>query len=383
MKTFVIASLTLGQLAAAAPQMIQYMTVTSTVPSSPAQTGYQWNTGVRTDFPIHSSCNNTERALLTKGLNDAKALAQQAKDHILLRGREDAHYKKYFGNASTAEAVGWYDRIVNADKTPNWFRCDDPDDKCEQSGWGGYWRGENATEETNICPLSFLARMPLEGMCGYGYDVANGEMNVYWASDLIHRMLHLPNIAEGLVDHFADGYENVTELAQTSPNETTRNSETLQLFALDVYGFDVAYPGEGCAGVVRSTSSSSAAASATSSASASGSASATASGASACQTMANGMVMCQSAAVSVSASATTSAAATGTSDAATRERFTADLNFEKSRRDSWGVAAGMLPTGRTHANRILTDSSTADLNFEKSRRDTQGLWIMIMLMRID
>lgn len=354
MKTFVIASLTLGQLAAAAPQMIQYMTVTSTVPSSPAQTGYQWNTGVRTDFPIHSSCNNTERALLTKGLNDAKALAQQAKDHILLRGREDAHYKKYFGNASTAEAVGWYDRIVNADKTPNWFRCDDPDDKCEQSGWGGYWRGENATEETNICPLSFLARMPLEGMCGYGYDVANGEMNVYWASDLIHRMLHLPNIAEGLVDHFADGYENVTELAQTSPNETTRNSETLQLFALDVYGFDVAYPGEGCAGVVRSTSSSSAAASATSSASASGSASATASGASvsaapcfvlipstdgiqACQTMANGMVMCQSAAVSVSASATTSAAATGTSDAAVSPSafFPLHVILLESNADSW------------------------------------------------
>ncbi|KAF4552105.1 Peptidase-like protein [Elsinoe fawcettii] len=308
MKSFVLTSLALSQLAAAAPQAIQYVTVTASAAAT-TPTGYQWNVGTRTDFPIHSSCNATERALLTKGLNDARAMAQQAKDHILLRGSDDAHVQKYFGNASTAEAVGWYDRIINADKTPNWFRCDDPDDKCEQSGWGGYYRGANATEETNICPLSFIARMPLEGMCGYGYDVANGELNVYWASDLIHRMLHLPNIVGGVVDHFADGYQNVTELAQTRPEETVRNSETLQMFALDVYGFDVSYPGEGCAGVLRAVSSSSAAASATSSA-----ASATVSG-TACQTQANGMVMCQSAAASVSASATSAQAASGTSSA--------------------------------------------------------------------
>ncbi|PNS16695.1 Multifunctional tryptophan biosynthesis protein [Sphaceloma murrayae] len=318
MKSFLLTAVAATQLAAAAPQMVQYVTVTAS-PSPAAQaTGYQWNQGTRTDFPIHASCNATERALLSKGLADARAMAQQAKDHILLRGREDAHYQKYFGNASTAEAVGWYDRVINADKTGNWFRCDDPDDKCSQSGWGGYYRGENATMETNICPLSFLARRPLEGMCGYGYDVANGALNVYWASDLIHRMLHLPNIVEGVVDHYADDYVNVTALARTRPEETTRNSETLQLFALEVYAFDVAYPGEGCAGVLRTSSASTVAASATSSVSASASASmsATASSVSACQTQANGMVMCQSAAAAVTPSATSSGAASGTSSAA-------------------------------------------------------------------
>lgn len=91
-------------------------------------------------------------------------------------------------------------------------------------------------------------------MCGLGYDVANGALNLYWASDLIHRMLHLPNIAEGVVDHFADDYVNVTALAETNPEESVNNSETLQLFALSVYAYDIAIPGEGCEGLLRTTS---------------------------------------------------------------------------------------------------------------------------------
>jgi hypothetical protein len=125
--------------------------------------------------------------------------------------------------------------------------------KCEKSnrdtGWGGHWRGENGTQETVICPLSYQTRHPLEALCGDGYTVANGALNYYFASDLLHRLYHVPKIGEGVTEHYADSYAECLELAQQEPAKAVRNTHTLQYFALEVYAFEVALPGEGCTGV--------------------------------------------------------------------------------------------------------------------------------------
>ncbi|KAI0843635.1 major allergen Asp F2 [Hypoxylon sp. FL0890] len=227
------------------------VTLTRTVTnSSPEPTSYNWAAGATKQYSIHSSCNATERALLSRGLSDAIKLADHAKQHVLRFGNSSDFYIKYFGTAPTAEVIGWYDKIVSADRGGIRFRCDDIDGNCQQEGWGGHWRGENATQETVICPLSYTTRMPLEGLCGYGYSVATGKLNLYFGSDLIHRLYHLPAIGEGVVEQYADTYSECLELAISSPAEAVHNSHTLQYFALDVYAFDIAVPGEGCTGRV-------------------------------------------------------------------------------------------------------------------------------------
>lgn len=111
--------------------------------------------------------------------------------------------------------------------------------------------------ETVICPLSYTTRQPLETLCGSGYTVAAGKLNYYFASDLLHRLYHVATIGEGAAEHYADSYEECLALAKENPAEAVRNSHTLQYFALDVYAYDVALPGNGCTGkTVHSKSSS-------------------------------------------------------------------------------------------------------------------------------
>lgn len=116
------------------------------------------------------------------------------------------------------------------------------------AGWGGHWRGENATSETVICELSYHTRRSLNSMCALGYTVAGSETNTFWAADLMHRLYHVPAVGQMWIDHFADGYDEVLELAKSNRSESTRDSETLQFFALEAYAFDIAVPGEGCPG---------------------------------------------------------------------------------------------------------------------------------------
>lgn len=115
--------------------------------------------------------------------------------------------------------------------------------------WGGYWRGTNGTNENNICPLSFEERWSLDQMCMHGYTVAGWTYVQFWASDLHHRLFHTPAVGEGLVDHYADDYGPAVELATTNPQEAVRNTHSLAMFALDVYAYDIAAPGQGCTGV--------------------------------------------------------------------------------------------------------------------------------------
>ncbi|KAE9970107.1 hypothetical protein BLS_005071 [Venturia inaequalis] len=208
-----------------------------------------WNAGAVNTFLVHSSCNATLRAQLERGLEEAVELARHAKEHLLFWGRDSPFVTKYFGEESTATPLGWYERIVSADKAGMLFRCDDPDKNCAtQDKWAGHWRGENATLETVICPRSFELRRSLESVCGLGYTVTGSPLNTFWATDLLHRMFHVPKINENKVDHYAEDYEAVIELTKTHSNSTVFNSDSLQYFAIDVYANDIAAPGVGCHG---------------------------------------------------------------------------------------------------------------------------------------
>ncbi|KAI4246897.1 MAG: hypothetical protein L6R42_009768, partial [Xanthoria sp. 1 TBL-2021] len=72
-----------------------------------------WDDGATKDFVIHESCNSTEMIQLRKGLADALTLADHAKQHILRFGNSSEHYRKYFGDAPSAEAIGNYERVIS------------------------------------------------------------------------------------------------------------------------------------------------------------------------------------------------------------------------------------------------------------------------------
>ncbi|KAL8963058.1 MAG: hypothetical protein Q9193_000632 [Seirophora villosa] len=207
-----------------------------------------WDEGATRDFIIHDSCNSSETLQLRKGLADAVTLADHAKAHILRFGNSSEHYRKYFGNAPSGQAIGYFEKVINGDKGDALFRCDNPDGNCQQPEWAGHWRGSNATNETVICQLSYSTRRPLEQLCALGYTVAGNEANTYFGSDLLHRLYHMPAFGENYVEHFAEDYAEALELARSNDSYTTRDSDVLQYFALDVYAYDIVVPGSGCSG---------------------------------------------------------------------------------------------------------------------------------------
>ncbi|RCK56528.1 pH-regulated antigen PRA1 [Candida viswanathii] len=234
--------LALLSIATAAP-----VTVTRIVDASP--TGYDWQADWVQTFPIANSCNATQFNQLAAGLQEAQTLAEHARDHTLRYGYKSPFYRKYFGNeSSTAEVAGHFQNIVSADKSDTLFHCDDLDEKCSNDGWAGYWRGENGTDETVICDLSFTSRRYLSQMCANGYTVSQSPTNTHWASDLLHRFFHLESIGNEIVGHYVDSYEDCLEFATENATYAVRNSDSLIYYALDVYAYDVAAPGEGCSG---------------------------------------------------------------------------------------------------------------------------------------
>lgn len=248
-------------------------TVTKYVDSE--ATVYQWDEGWNKDFTIHSSCNDTQYNQIYAGLQEAKILAGHAKDHVLRFGNESEAFVKYFGNSSTAEVVGWFEQIVSSDKSGILFRCDNPDGNCENEGWAGHWRGENGTDETVICDLSYTTRLYLSQMCSQGYTVAGSKNTLFWASDLFHRIWHTGVAGQDVLGHYADSYEDCLTLAEEHPEQAVRNSNTLRFFSLEVYAYDVAVPGVGCAGSKPESSSSASSTASTSAPLSSASASAT------------------------------------------------------------------------------------------------------------
>lgn len=89
----------------------------------------------------------------------------------------------------------------------------------------------------------------------FGYNVANSPANTFWASDLLHRLFHLPKVGEGAVGHYGTEtkYSGVLDLPKENSTYAVRNSDTLQYFALEVYAHDVAVPGIGCPGTFTAT----------------------------------------------------------------------------------------------------------------------------------
>lgn len=61
-------------------------------------------------------------------------------------------------------------------------------------------------------------------------------------------MYHLPEIGQGHIDHFAEGYEGILEAAASGSPNVTRDSDGLQYFALEAYAYDIIAPGVGCPG---------------------------------------------------------------------------------------------------------------------------------------
>lgn len=127
-KTLSLALLAAGAIQAS-PLNIREVVVTVTE-SAPAPDATAWNAGAVPDFPIHESCNATERAQLARGLADAVKLAQHAQEHLLRWGNQSDIVRKWFGDESTAMPIGWFARIVSADRGNMTFRCDDPDGNC-------------------------------------------------------------------------------------------------------------------------------------------------------------------------------------------------------------------------------------------------------------
>ena len=223
------------------------VTVTRFVDASP--TGYDWRADWVKGFPIDLSCNATQYNQLSTGLQEAQLLAEHARDHTLRFGSKSPFFRKYFGNeTASAEVVGHFDNVVGADKSSILFLCDDLDDKYKNDGWAGYWRGSNHSDQTIICDLSFVTRRYLSQLCSGGYTVSKSKTNIFWAGDLLHRFWHLKSIGQLVIEHYADTYEEVLELAQENSTYAVRNSNSLIYYALDVYAYDVTIPGEGCNG---------------------------------------------------------------------------------------------------------------------------------------
>lgn len=95
---------------------------------------WAWDKGATKEFRIHSSCNATETTQIRRGLVEAVILAEHAKQHILRWGNDSEHYRKYFGDAPSAEAIGNLERIVSGDRGHALFRCDNPDGNCALPG---------------------------------------------------------------------------------------------------------------------------------------------------------------------------------------------------------------------------------------------------------
>lgn len=244
---FYLASLLLIKIALSAPALqSDDVTVTQYVNSEP--TTYDWSANWIKNFPIHKSCNDSQFNQLEQALQETQLLAAHARDHTVRFGNESKFYQKYFGDARTGEVVGWYENVVSADKSDVLFRCDDIDGNCKFDGWAGHWRGENATNESVICDLSYTSRLFLSQMCSQGYTVSQSKNSVFWAGDLLHRIWHTDSMGQGVVGHYADTYDECLELAKKNTTEAVRNSATLRYYALDVYAYDIALPGKGCTG---------------------------------------------------------------------------------------------------------------------------------------
>lgn len=122
-----------GALAAPAALQARQDSATNTTAEANS-TAEAWDAGAVTQYPIHSSCNATQRHQLAVGLNETIELAQHARDHVLRWGNNSDIYRQYFGDRPPFEVIGAYDILVDGDKGGVLFRCDNPDGNCDLEG---------------------------------------------------------------------------------------------------------------------------------------------------------------------------------------------------------------------------------------------------------
>lgn len=72
-------------------------------------------------------------------------------------------------------------------------------------------------------------------MSSADYTVAGSSPSYYWATDLVHRLYHVPTVADEEVGHVADDYNDCLELAKTNSTWAPYNTHTLQYFMAEVF----------------------------------------------------------------------------------------------------------------------------------------------------
>jgi hypothetical protein len=228
---------------------------TETIKAATAtSTPFVWDEGRVDTYTIHQSCNATNKNQLVRAFQDLHEVASHARDHILRFGNTSEIFIRYFGEAASAEPLGWFSRVADGDKSNLLFRCDDIDGNCKNDGWAGHWRGENGTDETVICDLSYSSRIYNDQLCSQGYTVSGSTTASSWAGDLMHRLFHTQGMGELVAGHYADSFEDCLELAKTNHSLAVRNSATLRYFAIDAYTYDISVPGIGCLGDYKAAS---------------------------------------------------------------------------------------------------------------------------------
>ncbi|GAA5970036.1 hypothetical protein JCM11641_000243 [Rhodosporidiobolus odoratus] len=185
------------------------------------------------EVQIHDSCDAAQTHYLRNGLHEMNIITEHAHDRILRLGEADDLYVRYFGNSSSATTSGFYAQILWGNKPGALLRCDNPDGNCEQTTEAGPW-------DTN--------RLHLASFCWDGNKVGVNASSTWLASDLLHRLTHIPAITNRHVVHAADTYADVLALAASNDTLAGFNQATFQLYALDAYARDVAFPPHGCVG---------------------------------------------------------------------------------------------------------------------------------------
>ncbi|KAL8669540.1 MAG: hypothetical protein Q9168_005872 [Polycauliona sp. 1 TL-2023] len=153
-------------------------------PDAHPETPAPWDNGAVSDFIIDESCNATEVTQLRKGLADAITLADHAKHHILRYANGFEHYRKYFGDAPSGEAIGYFEKAGAATGTA-------PTPPAKPSS------APSPTPPASLSNSSAPSATP----------VAGSETNTYFGSDLLRRLYHMPAFGdENYVEHFVEDY---------------------------------------------------------------------------------------------------------------------------------------------------------------------------------
>lgn len=104
------ALLTLPLLAAAAPFTPSLETDFSNLVSRQSSSE---GSPLLLDFPIHESCNASQKMQIERGLFDTKRLSRSAVDHLLHHGNTSDLFLTYFGRgADPAIPIGYFERIL-------------------------------------------------------------------------------------------------------------------------------------------------------------------------------------------------------------------------------------------------------------------------------